>query len=1320
MPLQARANLLALIESTQDHVWSVDLEYRLTTFNRAFQQHIESNFGVKMAVGMRLHEELPSARAVLWPPLYERALSQGPFRTEYVLGTGSTVEFSFNPIADDGKVIGISVFGKDITERKQAQSDLGESEQRFRTMADGSPVPMWVTDEWGSTQFVNRACVEFFGESARSNLGDNWAALVYPDDLPAYADSFNSAVRSNAPMESEARLRRTDGEWRWCRSYAAPRFSPSGAFMGHVGLSIDITEHKLATQALAENETRFRRFFEENASLMLLVEPATGEIVSANRAAASYFGLPKEQLVGILTPQYNLMPAEQFALNRQIVMRGERTGFTYRIRLASGEERDIEAYSSPFEVGGRMLLFAIGHDVTERRLAEAHLHDSEERFRATFEQAPVGIVHVSFEGTILRCNARFAQIIGYPAEEVPGLTVKQITAPGELILGMESMERISSGVDGETIEKRYIRKDGSLLWARTTVAVQRDGEGRPLHYTSFVEDINAQKEAEKLLAEASQAMQVSEERYRTVFETSPDAVMITRMSDGVILDVNQSALDSAGFDRGEVTGRTASELGAWVNDRDKQTFVDTLLRDSRCREMEVESRRKNGETFWMRLSASLIEIGGCQCGITFAHDISNSKAAAEALRLSEERYRLAFQLNFDSIDICHLEDGRFIDVNEAFLRNTGFKREEVIGRTSLELGLWDDPFDRQKLVERINANSVCQNFEVAYRNSSGALRWGLQSVSAIEMNGVPCILSVTRDITDAKAAHDRLAAATGALRLSEQRYRTVFQTSLDAISIARLSDMMFIDVNQSLLDTLGYERDEVIGKTSQELGFWADERDRLALMEAVSRNSGCSGLEARLRKKNGEVGWGEISASIIEIDGLPCVLSITRDISAAKAAESTIRSLALYDPLTGLPNRRQLLEKLRQPSAAAGPKGRSTAILLIDLDHFKTFNDTLGHQSGDLLLKEVVRRIVACMHEGELVCRLGGDEFVVMIESLSGVAEEAAAEAKAAGEQILTAIDRPYSIESREYLLTASIGISIFGDRQKSADDVLQQADIAMDQSKAAGRNTVRFFSPALQAAVNARATMELELRQAIKTNQFLLYYQAQVEGGRVTGAEALIRWNHPTRGLVMPDAFISLAEESRLILPIGNWVLETACAQVAAWAGQELTSSLSLAVNISALQFRQPEFVYQVLAALSRTGANPKNIRLELTESMLVDDIEDVIAKMTELRAHGLRFSLDDFGTGYSSLSYLKRLSLDRLKIDRSFVRDILEDSTSGAIAQTILSLGKAMGLSVIAEGVETEEQRSFLAGLGCDSYQGYLFSRPVPLEQFEPLLHL
>jgi diguanylate cyclase (GGDEF)-like protein len=506
-----------------------------------------------------------------------------------------------------------------------------------------------------------------------------------------------------------------------------------------------------------------------------------------------------------------------------------------------------------------------------------------------------------------------------------------------------------------------------------------------------------------------------------------------------------------------------------------------------------------------------------------------------------------------------------------------------------------------------------------------------------------------------------------------------------------------------------------MGRTSVELGIWANDLDRQAMAEMLRESSNCRGFEAQFKKKNGEIAWGELSASKVEIDGVPCLLSVTRDLSHAKAAENTIRSLAYYDALTGLPNRRMLLEKLHQPLAEGAPSGRLRALLLINLDNFKTLNDTLGHQKGDFLLQEVARRISACVHGSDMVSRLGGDEFVVMLEDLSEVAGEAANQAKAVGERILATLGQPYLIGDHEYLSAASIGVTIFGERQKITDDFLQQTDIALHQAKTAGRNVMRFFSPALQATVNARATMEDDLRQAIKKKQFELYYQPQVELGRLTGVEALIRWRHPSRGLVPPDEFIPMAEETGLILPLGEWILKAACTQIAAWANREQQSHFAVAVNISALQFRQPEFVEQVLAALSRAGSNPKTLKLELTESILVENFDDVIAKMNELKSHGLSFSLDDFGTGYSSLSYLKRLPLDQLKIDRAFVRDMLVDTTSGVIAQTIIAMGRAMGLSVIAEGVETEEQRGFLTGLGCYSFQGYLFSHPLPLKEFQ-----
>jgi diguanylate cyclase (GGDEF)-like protein len=408
------------------------------------------------------------------------------------------------------------------------------------------------------------------------------------------------------------------------------------------------------------------------------------------------------------------------------------------------------------------------------------------------------------------------------------------------------------------------------------------------------------------------------------------------------------------------------------------------------------------------------------------------------------------------------------------------------------------------------------------------------------------------------------------------------------------------------------------------------------------------------------------------------------------------------------------MDRLGQALIASSRNGRHGGLLFVDLDDFKTLNDTFGHAEGDLLLRQVARRLTASVREGDTVARLGGDEFVVILEGLSQESSEAAAQITAVGDKILAALGQPYVLSSQEHQSTASIGATLFGEMRESLDDLLKRADIAMYQAKSAGRNALRLFDPALQAAVIARSALEESLRQAIKRKEFLLYYQPQVDRGCLIGAEALLRWRHPRRGIVSPGEFISLAEETGLILPLGDWVLDAACRQIAAWASRPETRHITLAVNVSARQLRQPGFVEQVIEVIGRTQANPQNLKLELTESMVVDNVEDVIAKMTALKGHGVSFSLDDFGTGYSSLSYLQRLPLDQLKIDQSFVRNVPADLNSGAIAQTIIALGRTMGLSVIAEGVETVEQRDYLARLGCHAYQGYLFGRPEPIEEF------
>ena len=464
--------------------------------------------------------------------------------------------------------------------------------------------------------------------------------------------------------------------------------------------------------------------------------------------------------------------------------------------------------------------------------------------------------------------------------------------------------------------------------------------------------------------------------------------------------------------------------------------------------------------------------------------------------------------------------------------------------------------------------------------------------------------------------------------------------------------------------------------------------------------------------------WFELSVSHTA-DMQARFIAVLRDITQRKASEEEVNKLAFYDPLTQLPNRRLMVDRLNQALGISARSGRMGALQFIDLDNFKTLNDTQGHAMGDLLLQQVAQRLSQCLRDGDTVARLGGDEFVVMVEELSEIREEAAALAEKIGEKILATISQPYRLGGLEYQITPSIGITLYADHNQSTDELLKQADLAMYQAKAAGRSTLRFFDPAMQAVITARVALEGDLRVAMLRDQFVLYYQPQVDrSGHIIGAEVLIRWPHPTRGMVSPGTFIPLAEETGLILTLGNWVLETACTQLVRWDAHPTTQALTLSVNVSQRQFRQPDFVPYIVDLLRYTGANPNRLKLELTESLLASDIEDISTKMKALKAHGVGFSLDDFGTGYSSLSYLKRLPLDQLKIDQSFVRDLMTDPNDAAIALAVITLGHSLGLAVIAEGVETEDQRDHLHAQGCDAYQGYLLGRPVPILDFEQLL--
>lgn len=556
--------------------------------------------------------------------------------------------------------------------------------------------------------------------------------------------------------------------------------------------------------------------------------------------------------------------------------------------------------------------------------------------------------------------------------------------------------------------------------------------------------------------------------------------------------------------------------------------------------------------------------------------------------------------------------------------------------------------------------------------------------------------------------------AQEALRASEERWRSLSALSSDWYW-EQDEHFRFTRVDGRVEHLSGSSEVGALGKARWEIESpnvtdeqWAEHRRALEAHEVFVDFE-----IQRVSTGDGETRWVSLSGEpIYNAQGVfKGYRGIGRDITEKKNAEAIIERLAFYDELTSLPNRRLLLERLTLALKACGNSREHGALLFLDLDNFKDLNDTLGHDRGDHLLTQVATRLVSCARPDDTVARLGGDEFVVILAPLSRNGTEAAQQAETVAYKILGQLNQPYPIGDSLHHSTPSIGIALFNDAAHNADELLKRGDLAMYQAKAAGRNTVCFFDPGMQAAVTARSAMEADLRQALQRSEFRLLYQPVVDGqGHILGAEALLRWSHPQRGSVSPAEFIPVAEKTGLILPLGRWVLQTACRQLVQWAAQPSTSALTMSVNVSAREFRDPGFVEEVLAVLGRTGARPSLLKLELTESLLLNDVEDIIAKMTRLKMQGVGFSLDDFGTGYSSLSYLKRLPLDQLKIDQSFVRDVLTDPNDATIARTIITLGSSLGLSVVAEGVETSGQLTFLQRSGCGAFQGYFFSRPVP----------
>lgn len=662
-------------------------------------------------------------------------------------------------------------------------------------------------------------------------------------------------------------------------------------------------------------------------------------------------------------------------------------------------------------------------------------------------------------------------------------------------------------------------------------------------------------------------------------------------------------------------------------------------------------------------------------------------------------------------------DGVIVAVNGAW-RKSGCALRTGVSERDMDLG--------------VNYLDICRNAHGSGAEDAMAAGEGIGAVLAgtrkqFQMD-YPCHTPSRKrwfSMTVSPLAHGWRGAVVVHVEITE-RHETESRLRIAAKAFESSEGMMVTDsrgmilkVNQAFTRITGYTADETIGRTPAMLSSGRhDPAFYKAMWQVIARDDSWEG-EIWNRRKNGEIYPEHLSIAAVrdEMGEITHYVGALTDITLSKAANEEIRNLAFYDPLTRLPNRRMLLERLRQVLAASNLHDSYGALVFIDLDNFKTLNDTLGHNIGDLLLQQVGARLQACIRQGDTVARLGGDEFVVLLERMSNDALEAAAQTEALGAKILDELNQPYLLGVHPYHSTPSLGATLFHQGKPShPDELLMQADIAMYQAKQGGRNGMRFFDQQMQDAINVHVRMEEALRRAVEEREFELYYQVQVDQcGYPTGAEALIRWIQADGTCISPASFIPLAEESGLILPIGDWLLETACAQLQRWQSDPATAHLVLAINISAAQLQQQDFCSRVQEQIEIYNIDPGKLKLELTEGILLKNIEDIISKMQQLRILGLRFSLDDFGTGYSSLQYLKRLPLSQLKIDQSFVRDLVSNSNGQAIVSTIIAMARSLQLDVIAEGVETVEQRSLLEKLGCHRYQGYLYGKPVPAGQFQ-----
>jgi diguanylate cyclase (GGDEF)-like protein/PAS domain S-box-containing protein len=803
---------------------------------------------------------------------------------------------------------------------------------------------------------------------------------------------------------------------------------------------------------------------------------------------------------------------------------------------------------------------------------------------------------------------------------------------------------------------------------------------------------------------AEAALRGSEQQHRLLFERNLAGVYRTTI-DGRILDCNDAMARILGYSsRQELMEQRAQEL--YQNPSDRADFISALRRDRMLTSNEISLRRKDGRPCWLIENVHLLD-GEPEILEGTVIDITDRKVTEVALRESEERYRLLVERMREGLAQASNE-GVLEFVNDRFCEMVGYAREELVGLQGELLLAYPEDVALMREKTRLRLRHVADQYEVRVRRKDSTIIW-------LEIGGAP-VVDASGNVIGSIGVHNEVTErrmAEEALRESEARYRLMAENSTDMISRTS-SRGILLYASEASRRLLGYEPSELVGHSFYDFLFEAD-REEVRHLSSLIHESGPTTFAYRVVKKDGSLAWFETTSRSVRdaITGkVREIIGVSRDVTERKKVEEQIEYQAYHDALTGLPNRRLFRDRLTVALAHARRMKHPLAVMFLDLDRFKVVNDTLGHSVGDELLKTVGTRLLASLREEDSIARMGGDEFTVLLADLR-TPDHAAKIAQ----KVLETVAQPLQIEGTELFITTSIGIALFPSDGDTAEALLANADHAMYRAKDAGRNSYQMFTPAMNSRALERLSLENDLRHALERNELELYYQPQINiaTGRVTGVEALLRWNRPGFGLVSPMTFIPIAEETQLIVPIGEWVLREACRQAKEWQNDQ-GPGFRMAVNLSPRQFQHSDLPLVIGSALAASGLAPGDLELEITESLAMQNTTRTILTLQRLREMGVQIAIDDFGTGHSSLNYLRSFPIDSVKIDQEFVQEIEVSAADRAIVSAVIGMARGLRLRVIAEGVETDKQLEFLREQGCEEVQGYLFGEPVPATALRP----